>query len=118
MTMFRRLRDQVDATLGFPLQRLGDAEAVAAHVLSKSSGAVLLLTACIEWFTQRHYLECFEDDGSLDPFVKRIFKMHWAEEAQHAIGRAARAAPSGGAAPDGPDGSALHQGSRMDPPRG
>jgi hypothetical protein len=84
MTMFRRLRDRIDQDLGFGLRRLGDAEAVAAHVLQKSSGAVLLLTACIEWFTQRHYLECFEDDGELDPLVKRIFKMHWAEEAQHA----------------------------------
>ena len=84
MTMFRQLRDSIEAQLGFRLELLGDADAVAAHVLSKSNGAVLLLTACIEWFTQRHYLECFQDDGSLDPFVKHIFKMHWAEECQHA----------------------------------
>jgi hypothetical protein len=45
---------------------------------------VLLLTSAIEWFTQLHYLTCFRDDGSLDPFTKHIFKSHWLEESQHA----------------------------------
>ena len=46
--------------------------------------AVLLLTAAIEWFTQLHYLSCFDPDESLDPFTRHIFKSHWLEESQHA----------------------------------
>lgn len=84
MNMFRRLRDRIDAQMGFGLALLGDQTAVAAHVLNQSTGAVLLLTACIEWFTQKHYQECFQDDGGLDPFVRHVFKMHWVEECQHA----------------------------------
>lgn len=84
MNMFRRLRDRIEEQMGCPLQLVGDQQATAEHVLRQSSGAVLLLTACIEWFTQRHYQECFEDDGGLDPFVKHVFKMHWVEECQHA----------------------------------
>jgi hypothetical protein len=53
-------------------------------VLSKHTGAVLLLTAVIEWFVQLHYLTCFKDDDTLDPFSKHIFKSHWLEESQHA----------------------------------
>ncbi len=45
---------------------------------------MLLLTAAIEWFTQLHYLTCFKDDASLDPFTRHIFKSHWLEESQHA----------------------------------
>ncbi|HEX5053327.1 MAG TPA: diiron oxygenase [Planctomycetota bacterium] len=84
MNMFRRLRDRIDGQMGFELARLGDETATAAHVLKQSTGAVLLLTACIEWFTQKHYQECFQDDAGLDPFVKHVFRMHWVEECQHA----------------------------------
>ena len=52
--------------------------------LSKNTGAVLLLTAAIEWFTQLHYLTCFRDDLGLDDFTRHIFKAHWLEESQHA----------------------------------
>ncbi|MBK8977698.1 MAG: diiron oxygenase [Planctomycetes bacterium] len=84
MTLFRLLRDRIDAKMGFGLQLVGDAEGTATYVLGKSPGAVLLLTACIEWFTQRHYRECFVEDATLDPFVRHVFKMHWLEESQHA----------------------------------
>jgi len=84
MNMFRQLRDRVNATLGFETRLLGDQAATANYVLSKSTGAVLLLTACIEWFTQLHYTETFEDDAELDSFTKHVFKYHWLEESQHA----------------------------------
>jgi hypothetical protein len=57
---------------------------VARAVLSKQTGAVLLLTAAIEWFTQLHYLSSFKDNEALDPFTRHIFKSHWLEESQHA----------------------------------
>jgi hypothetical protein len=84
MNLFRAVRSSVDASLGFPLALLPDAGSVARVVLSKHSGAVLLLTAAIEWFTQLHYLSCFDPDESLDPFTRHIFKSHWLEESQHA----------------------------------
>ena len=57
---------------------------MARAVLGKSTGAVLLLTAAIEWFTQLHYLTAFKDDDALDGFTKHIFRHHWLEESQHA----------------------------------
>lgn len=84
MHLFRAIRERVDDQLGFELARLGDEAGTARFVLSKSGGAVLLLTAAIEWMTQRHYLDAFRDDAELDPFTKHIFRAHWSEEAQHA----------------------------------
>jgi len=84
MRLFRRVRALVDDALGFETTLLGGQEETARFVLSKSTGAVLMLTAVIEWFTQRHFQEAFREDERLDPFTKRIFRMHWQEEAQHA----------------------------------
>jgi len=84
MTLFREIRDRVDETLGFRLRLLEGEKEVARTVLSKNRGAVLLLTAAIEWFTQLHYLSAFKDDEALDPLTKKIFKAHWQEESQHA----------------------------------
>ena len=84
MNLFREIRTAVDDTAGFPLALLPNQKAVARAVLSKNTGAVLLLTAAIEWFTQLHYLTCFKDDDSLDGFTRHIFKAHWLEESQHA----------------------------------
>jgi para-aminobenzoate N-oxygenase AurF len=84
MTLFRELRASVDGTLGFPLEVLPGAAEVARAVLSKHTGAVLLLTSAIEWLTQLHYLSCFHDDAELDPFTKHVFRSHWLEESQHA----------------------------------
>lgn len=84
MNMFRRLRDRVNETLAVETRLLGDQAATARYVLSKSSGAVLLLTACIEWFTQLHFTAAFAEDGNLDGFTKDVFRAHWQEESQHA----------------------------------
>ncbi|MEN8005753.1 MAG: diiron oxygenase [Candidatus Krumholzibacteriota bacterium] len=84
MNLFKQLRAMVDETLGFETDLIGGQADTARYVLSKSTGAVLLLTACIEWFTQQHYLEAFRDDSDLDPFTTDIFKAHWQEESQHA----------------------------------
>src|SRR5262245_21497748 len=84
MTLFREVRRAVDDEIGFPLALLPGATDTARAVLEKRTGAVLLLTAAIEWFTQLHYLTCFKDDEGLDPFTRHIFKAHWLEESQHA----------------------------------
>lgn len=84
MNLFRRLRERVSQTLGFQPELLGGEAETARFVLSKSTGAVLLLTAAIEWLTQLHYLDAFRDDAELDPFTKQVFRAHWQEESQHA----------------------------------
>ena len=84
MNLFREVRSCVNGALGFPLALLPGAPDVARAVLSQHTGAVLLLTAAIEWLTQLHYLSCFESDEALDPFTKHIFRSHWVEESQHA----------------------------------
>jgi hypothetical protein len=84
MNLFHEIRALVDQTVGFPLALIGDEKVVARAVLDKNTGAVLLLTAAIEWFTQLHYLTAFKDDDALDGFTKHIFRHHWLEESQHA----------------------------------
>jgi hypothetical protein len=84
MTMFRRLRDRVNGTLGIDTRLLGDQATTARYVLSKSSGAVLLLTACIEWLSQLHFTAAFAEDDACDEFTKDVFRAHWQEESQHA----------------------------------
>jgi hypothetical protein len=84
MNLFREVRAAVDGAIGFPLALVPGARETARAVLEKQTGAVLLLTAAIEWFTQLHYLTCFRDDETLDPFTRHIFKAHWLEESQHA----------------------------------
>src|SRR5688572_3343211 len=84
MNLFRTVRDRIDGQLGFELERLGGEAATARFVLGKSTAAVMLFTAAIEWLTLRHYTEAIKEDGSLDPFTKSIFKAHWQEESQHA----------------------------------
>jgi len=84
MVLFRRVRERVDAALGFETALVGDPQGTARWVLSKSTAAVLLLTACIEWLTQRHFTEAFQDDASLDGLTRRVFRAHWQEESQHA----------------------------------
>jgi len=84
MNLFRAVRDRVNGQLGFELELLAGEASTARFVLGKSTGAVLLLTAAIEWLTQRHYLDAIKSDDDLDAFTQTIFKAHWQEESQHA----------------------------------
>ncbi|NUN52566.1 MAG: diiron oxygenase [Planctomycetaceae bacterium] len=84
MTLFREVRRRVDAALGFATALVGGKEETARFVLSKDRGAVLLLTAALEWMSQRHFREAIRDDGSLDPLTRDVFRAHWLEESQHA----------------------------------
>lgn len=84
MNLFREVRRMVDEALGFETDLIGGQTETARVVLSKSTGAMLLLTAAIEWFTQLHFKDAMRDDDGLDPLTKRIFRAHWQEEAQHA----------------------------------
>jgi hypothetical protein len=84
MNLFRRVAERVDEALGFEAARLEGRTETARFVLGKSTGAVLLFTAAIEWMTQRHYIEAFKADDTLDPLTRDVFHAHWLEESQHA----------------------------------
>jgi len=84
MHLFREVRRMVDEAVGFPLELLDGENEAASIVLGRHRGAVLLLTAAIEWFTQHHYLSAMKDSDELDPLTREIFRNHWMEEAQHA----------------------------------
>jgi hypothetical protein len=43
------------------------------------------LTCHIELFTQVHYRESLDPDPELSELYRDVFKLHWREEAQHAI---------------------------------
>lgn len=84
MHLFGEIRRLVDEAVGFPLELLEGENEVAGVVLGRHRGAVLLLTAAIEWFTQHHFLTAMKDSEELDPLTREIFRHHWMEEAQHA----------------------------------
>ena len=62
-----------------------NADEIGAAVLRKCTWAVLGLTLLIELFSQVHYRQSIEPDGSLSPLFKDVFLFHWREESQHAI---------------------------------
>jgi hypothetical protein len=84
MNLFREVRRMVNEALGFDTALVGGQAETARFVLSKSTGAMLLLTDAIEWFTQLHFKDAIRDDDGLDPLTRRVFRAHWQEEAQHA----------------------------------
>ena len=73
MNLFRRVRERSTRRSDSRRDSSADQAATANYVLAKNTGAVLRLTACIEWFTQLHYTEAFDDDAELDPLTKNIF---------------------------------------------
>jgi hypothetical protein len=64
---------------------VADPNEVARVVLSKSTWAVLALTCHIELFVQSHYEHSIDQDVSLSPLFKDIFRYHWQDECQHVI---------------------------------
>jgi len=83
--LFRRIDDMVGATLPDGYRFDIDPDAVAGAVLSTGTWAVLALTLDIELFTQLHYRQSIEPDGTLSELFKDVFLFHWKEESQHAI---------------------------------
>jgi CheY-like chemotaxis protein len=83
--MFELTKDLLAGEFGFRPGELPGRVEVAKAVCQNSPFAVYLLILMIEWFTQRHYIECFaEEEAELDPGFVKIFRLHWTEEAQHA----------------------------------
>jgi hypothetical protein len=79
---FRDVQGRVEAALGFAPDLLPAAPHVASVLRGRHPAAVLLLTTAIEALAQQHYLACFEEDASLDPFAWDILRSHWLEESR------------------------------------
>ena len=83
--MFRRLEAMIAAGMPAGYRFVPEPNPVAEAVLSKSTWAVLALTADIELFKQAHYRASVEPDDTLSPLFKDVLLFHWKEESQHAI---------------------------------
>jgi hypothetical protein len=83
--LFRRIESLIADAMPEGYRNTADPNAVAGAVLGKSTWAVLALTCHIELFTQEHYRQSIEPDGSLSELYKDVFLFHWREESQHAI---------------------------------
>jgi len=67
-----------------PCDTVGPARDVVPAILAHSRLGVALTTLCLEWLTQRHYVDSVKDARELDPLFSSMLKHHWLEEAQHA----------------------------------
>lgn len=83
--LFRRVEALISQKMPGGYATVADPNEVARVVLSKSTWAVLALTCHIELFVQSHYEHSIDQDASLSPLFKDIFRYHWRDECQHAI---------------------------------
>jgi len=83
--MFAEMKTKLVNGFGFTPLGVTNKEALARAVCGHSEFSVYLLCLALEWLTQRHYLECYQDEErSLDQSFVNIFRLHWVEEVQHA----------------------------------
>jgi hypothetical protein len=83
--LFRRVEAQIARGMPGGYSTVAGANQVAQVVLSKSTWAVLALTCHIELFVQSHYEQSIDQDVSLSPLFRDIFKYHWQDECQHVV---------------------------------
>ena len=84
--LFKWFVKEFERGFGSPCAGIGPARQIAARILNHSRLGVFLATLHIEWFTQKHYVECVREnrDEPLDPLFVSLLKHHWLEESQHA----------------------------------
>jgi hypothetical protein len=68
---------------GTPCDTVGPAAEVVPAILGHSRLGVALTTLCLEWLTQRHYVDSVKDARGIDALFASLLKHHWLEEAQH-----------------------------------
>jgi hypothetical protein len=83
--MFKWFVREFEGSFGTACGMIGPASAIAAGILDHSPLGVFLTTLCIEWMTQKHYLESIKNTTEgLDPLFCSLLRHHWIEESQHA----------------------------------
>ena len=81
--MFERALAELERGLEAPCQTIGPASAVVPAILAHSRLGVAITTLCLEWMSQRHYVDSIRHAADLDPLFTRLLEHHWIEEAQH-----------------------------------
>ena len=83
--LFSEMKTRLVNGFGFTPEGVTDKEGLARQICAHSEFAVYLLCLVLEWMTQRHYLECYQDEEKhLDQSFVNVFRLHWIEEVQHA----------------------------------
>ena len=82
--LFKWFVAEFKKTFTTPCETIGPASEVVPAVLKHSRLGVALINLCLEWLTQRHYVDSVKDAHDLDPLFTSMLKHHWLEEAQHA----------------------------------
>ena len=83
--LFSEMKTRLVHGFGFTPVGVTNKEELARRVCGHSGFAVYLLCLVLEWLTQRHYLECYQDEEKhLDQSFVNVFRLHWVEEVQHA----------------------------------
>jgi len=84
--LFKWFVGEFERGFATPCHAIGPAAEIASAILKHSKLGVFLTTLCIEWFTQKHYVESVRDNAAegLDPLFCSLLKHHWLEESQHA----------------------------------
>ncbi len=83
--LFRRVEALIARAMPGGYATVADPNDVARIVLSKSAWSVLALTCHIELFVQSHYELSIDNDASLSPLFRDIFRFHWSDECRHVI---------------------------------
>jgi hypothetical protein len=83
--LFQRVEALIAGGMPGGYSTVANPNEVARVVLSKSTWAVLALTCHIKLLVQSHYGHSLDQDVSLSPLFKDIFRSHWHDECQHAI---------------------------------
>ena len=83
--LFSEMKTRLVSGFGFTPVGIANKEDLARQICGHSEFAVYLLCLVLEWMTQRHYLECYQDEEKqLDQSFVNVFRLHWVEEVQHA----------------------------------
>jgi hypothetical protein len=67
-----------------PCRTIGPATEVVPAILAHAPLGVALTSLCLEWLSQRHYVDSVKGASQLDPLFTSMLEHHWLEEAQHA----------------------------------
>ena len=82
--LFKWFVAEFESTFTTPCKTIGPAADVVQAVLAHSRLGVAITTLCLEWLTQRHYVDSVKQAKELDPLFTSMLEHHWLEEAQHA----------------------------------
>jgi len=82
--LFKWFVAEFQRSFATPCATIGPAAAVVPAILGRSRLGVALTMLCLEWLSQRHYVDSVKDARELDPLFTSMLRYHWLEEAQHA----------------------------------